>query len=84
MTNGVGAVLGSLIAGYAIDHFFTDHACNDGVAICKDWYHIWMTFAAYALVTAVAFAVLFKHKHEPAAFGSANAHLPLGEELNQP
>ena len=67
MTNGVGAVLGSLIAGYVIDHYFTDHACNDTTAICKDWYHIWMAFAAYALVTAVAFAVLFKHKHEPEA-----------------
>lgn len=67
MTNGVGAVLGSLIAGFVIDHYFTDHACNDTTAICKDWYHIWMAFAAYALVTAVAFAVLFKHKHEPEA-----------------
>jgi MFS transporter, NHS family, xanthosine permease len=84
MTNGVGAVLGSLIAGYVIDHYFTDHACNDMTAICKDWYHIWMAFAAYALVTAIAFTVLFKHKHDAQNLGNPNVHLPLGEEIRQP
>ncbi|HEY8011458.1 MAG TPA: nucleoside permease [Rudaea sp.] len=65
MTNGIGAVLGSSISGVLIDRYFT---AADGA---KDWYHIWMTFAAYALVTAIAFAVLFKHKHEPGAVGMA-------------
>ncbi len=65
MTNGIGAVLGSSISGVLIDRYFT--AANG----TKDWYHIWMTFAAYALVTAIAFAVLFKHKHEPGAVGMA-------------
>src|SRR5699024_5872888 len=37
MTNGVGAVAGSLIAGWAIDRFFTDHACDATTAICMDW-----------------------------------------------
>ncbi len=67
MTNGVGAVLGSLIAGFAIDHFFTDHACNDMTAICKDWHGIWIAFALYALAMAVLFVPLFKHRHDPAA-----------------
>ena len=31
----------------------------------KDWHTIWLAFAAYALVIAIAFAVLFKHKHNP-------------------
>jgi NHS family xanthosine MFS transporter len=26
---------------------------------------IWLVFAAYALVIAILFALLFKHKHEP-------------------
>ncbi len=60
MTNGVGAVLGSLIAGFAIDHFFTDRTCNEAVAICKDWPGIWLAFAAYALVMAILFVPLFK------------------------
>jgi len=57
MTNGVGAVLGSSLSGIIIDHWFT-HA---GV---KDWHGIWLTFALYALVVTVLFALLFKHKHE--------------------
>jgi len=31
----------------------------------RDWHNIWLSFAAYAFVVAIAFAVLFKHKHEP-------------------
>ena len=59
MTNGFGAVLGSFISGYVIATYFT---AIDGT---KDWNHIWLSFAGYALVIAVAFAVLFKHKHNP-------------------
>ncbi|AGG90351.1 nucleoside permease [Rhodanobacter denitrificans] len=67
MTNGVGAVLGSLIAGFVIDHFFTNHACDDAVLICKDWHGIWLAFAGYALVMALLFVPLFKHRHDAAA-----------------
>lgn len=58
MSNGFGAVLGSAASGYLIDRFFI----IDGA---KDWHHIWLTFAGYALVVAIAFAILFKHKHKP-------------------
>jgi NHS family xanthosine MFS transporter len=58
MTNGVGAVLGSSLSGVIIDRWFT-HA--DG---SKDWHGIWITFAMYALAVAIAFAVLFKHRHQ--------------------
>ncbi|HEX9979856.1 MAG TPA: nucleoside permease [Flavobacterium sp.] len=61
MTNGIGAYLGSKISGFAIDKYFTDVAGN------KDWHHIWLSFAVYALIVAVAFAVLFRHKHDPEA-----------------
>jgi MFS transporter, NHS family, xanthosine permease len=30
-----------------------------------DWKGIWFAFAAYALVVAILFAILFRHKHEP-------------------
>jgi NHS family xanthosine MFS transporter len=33
--------------------------------LMKDWHTIWLSFAAYALVIAIAFAILFKHKHDP-------------------
>src|SRR5690606_12711167 len=59
MTNGVGAVLGSLVAGFVIDHWFT---APDGV---KDWRGIWTAFALYSLAMAAAFVPLFKHRHQP-------------------
>jgi len=59
MTNGFGAVLGSFISGQVIATYFT---AADGT---KDWHHIWLSFAIYALIVALAFAVLFKHKHNP-------------------
>jgi NHS family xanthosine MFS transporter len=63
MTNGVGAVAGSLIAGWAIEKFFTDHTCNAATQICMDWRNIWLSFAAYALVMAIVFVPLFKYRH---------------------
>jgi NHS family xanthosine MFS transporter len=60
MTNGFGAVLGSVVSGQIISLYFTDAATGE-----KDWHNIWLTFAAYAAVITIAFAVLFKHKHNP-------------------
>lgn len=96
MTNGFGAIIGSLGSGFLIDKFFTfkfnteqsllkhletnsnnevykkitkDITITDGIfdkdVFLKDWHNIWLTFAIYALVIAVAFAILFKHKHDP-------------------
>lgn len=62
MTNGVGAFLGSKISGYVIDTYFT----HNGE---KEWHGIWLSFSVYALVIAIAFAVLFKHKHDPKQLG---------------
>jgi NHS family xanthosine MFS transporter len=59
MTNGVGAFMGSKISGYVIDKYFT---VNGGD---RDWHNIWLSFAAYALVVAILFAIFFRHKHNP-------------------
>ena len=58
MSNGFGALFGSIVSGQVIDHFFT----HDGV---RDWHNIWLSFAAYALVITIAFAIMFKHEHTP-------------------
>ncbi|WP_396171261.1 nucleoside permease [Flavobacterium sp.] len=65
MSNGFGAFFGGIISGQVIDTFFT----HDGV---RDWHNIWLSFAAYALVIAVAFSVLFKHKHNPEEMAKVN------------
>lgn len=59
MTNGFGAIMGSLVSGWLIQKYFT-HANGD-----KMWHEIWLVFAGYALLIAVLFAVMFRHKHNP-------------------
>ncbi len=59
MTNGFGAILGSWASGIIIAKYFTE---ANGEFMWKD---IWNTFALYALVIAILFAFMFKHKHEP-------------------
>jgi MFS transporter, NHS family, xanthosine permease len=58
MTNGFGAFFGGLISGKVIDMYYT-------VNEQRDWHGIWFAFAAYALVIAILFAIMFKHKHDP-------------------
>jgi NHS family xanthosine MFS transporter len=72
MTNGIGAVLGSSISGVIIDRFFTQ---ADGA---KDWHSIWISFALYALATAILFVPLFKHKHDPAMLRDLHPEVKVG------
>lgn len=37
----------------------------DNPILLRDWHNIWLTFAGYALVIAILFALFFKHKHNP-------------------
>ncbi|MCX7970440.1 MAG: MFS transporter, partial [Negativicutes bacterium] len=59
MTNGFGGFLGSIGSGKVIDAFTVN-----GV---RDWHSIWLIFAGYALVLAILFVPLFKHRHDPKA-----------------
>ena len=66
MTNGVGAVLGNIIAGFVIAKWFESTQVINGVEVLvKDWAGIWMVFAAYSLVVAILFAIFFRYKHNP-------------------
>ena len=56
MTNGIGATVGSLGAQAIV----TMHTVDGEVA----WADCWYTFAAYALVVGVAFALIFRPKKE--------------------
>lgn len=59
MTNGFGAMLGSLVSGWMIQEYFMDASGN------KMWKEIWLVFALYALVVTILFGLMFKHKHNP-------------------
>lgn len=56
MTNGLGATIGTLLAGEVVNHY-----CQwspDGFLL-GDWQSCWFIFAAYALVVGVVFALVF-------------------------
>lgn len=69
MTNGIGASVGTWLAGRVVDHYCSWEGgylvAREGVA--GGWTATWLLFAGYALVVAVAFALVFKHRHDPAA-----------------
>ena len=61
MTNGLGATIGTLSAGAVVKHF-----CHqEGDFLVGDWASTWYIFAAFALIVAVLFMLLFKYKHIP-------------------
>ena len=53
MTNGIGATIGTLSAQAVVNHFVYN-------AAEPNWSAAWYAFAAYALVVAVLFMILFK------------------------
>ena len=59
MTNGLGATVGTLLAGEIINHYCT---WNEAGYLVGDWHSAWFIFAGYALVVAVMFAIVFKDK----------------------
>lgn len=54
MTNGLGVVIGSLGAGWVVEHFTT--------AGVTAWTTVWYIFAGYALITGILFWLLFYPK----------------------
>ena len=61
MTNGLGATIGMLAAGKVISTF-----CHwDNGFLVGDWRSAWLIFAAFSLIVALAFMILFKYKHNP-------------------
>ena len=62
MTNGIGATIGTLGA-QAVVNYFVDF--NSTAPQIEGWSSAWYVFAAYALVVAIVFAIVFKYKHVP-------------------
>lgn len=64
MTNGIGATVGTLGAQAVVNHFVNSQP--QGLAQIAGWQTSWYIFAAYSLVVAIMFAIVFKYKHTPA------------------
>ncbi len=66
MTNGFGATIGTLSAQQVVNHYVFDLGAGaDPMAVWQGWNTCWYIFAGYALVVAVAFALMFRYKHVP-------------------
>ena len=70
MTNGIGAAAGTIGAQAVVNALVNSHRIPgaDGVidwgAVMTGWSHAWWLFAAYALLVAILFAILFRYKYQ--------------------
>lgn len=66
MTNGFGASLGMIAAGWIMNMYTIN---KNGLMIdmpnTGGWKMAWTVFAVYALIVAIAFAILFKYNNTP-------------------
>lgn len=63
MTNGIGASVGTLIAGVIVNKYCHWESIDGSSYMVGDWTSPWLIFAGYSLVVAILFAVLFRYKH---------------------
>jgi NHS family nucleoside permease-like MFS transporter len=56
MTNGLGATIGSYAAQWVVNIHTVDGVTN--------WQPCWYTFAGYALVVGIVFALVFRPRKE--------------------
>lgn len=62
MTNGVGATIGTLIAGQVVNHYVYEQPAE---AQIDGWQTCWYIFAAYALAVTVLFWLIFHDDSKP-------------------
>ncbi|MBO2523277.1 MAG: MFS transporter, partial [Bacteroidetes bacterium] len=64
MTNGFGATIGAYAAGWVVKHFIGG---IDGIKnfseLILGWSNAWYTFAVFALVVGILFAIVFKENY---------------------
>ncbi|MDR0937874.1 MAG: nucleoside permease [Mediterranea sp.] len=77
MTNGFGATIGTLGAQAVVNLFVKNEEVNHVKYMTGDWTAVWFIFAAYALVVAILFALIFKYKHS-----NDSTNQPIKKEHN--
>lgn len=65
MTNGVGASVGTLIAGAIVNHYCSWQTVDGNSYMLGNWSTPWYIFAGYSLLVAILFAFMFKYRHIP-------------------
>lgn len=61
MTNGIGASVGTLLAGTLVVNKYVDmSATASAIENLPGWQHSWFIFAAYALIISILFFFIFK------------------------
>lgn len=65
MTNGIGASVGTLIAGEIVNAYCSWQIVDGNSYMLGDWSTPWFIFAGYALVVCIMFAIMFKYRHNP-------------------
>lgn len=69
MTNGIGASIGTFIAGTCVVNKLVNVPGLDAVQQLEGWRESWFIFAGYALIVAILFIFIFKEKK-----GDINPH----------
>ena len=66
MTNGIGASVGTYLAGRVVDKFCVWEGGHllSRPEFANGWQTTWFIFAVYALVVALMFMILFRYKHD--------------------
>lgn len=79
MTNGIGASIGTFIAGTCVVNKLVNVPGLDATQQLDGWRESWLIFAAYALVVAVLFIFLFKEK---SPIVTSKAEVKAGEGIS--
>ncbi len=72
MTNGIGASLGTFIAGKFVVNKLVKAPGLDPAQQLSGWHESWLIFAAYALVVGVLFFFIFKENRKEEKFSDIN------------
>ena len=64
MTNGIGASVGTYLAGRIVDSYCVWKGGHLVSKAADGWQTTWLIFAGYALVVALLFMLLFRYKHD--------------------
>lgn len=80
MTNGLGATIGTFAAMVVVNHFVIPTDTPE--MQLEGWRTCWYIFAAYALVVAILFMLLFKDNHKESANGNGITASELTDAAN--